>query len=111
MAVIVKHTRDYRVEQSGTRGLKESLIAGPASGCNKFTVKRLTLDENGRTASTVYARSIVYFIHKGTVALSYEAGGLDPLKTGESAVIHPDEEHFLQNLSQGKSIILAVTAQ
>ena len=111
MAVIVKHTRDSRVEQSGTRGMRESLIAGPAAGCNKFTMKRITLDENGRTANTLFSRSTVYFIHQGSVALSHENGGLDPLKTGEAAVIHADEEHFLKNLSRGKSIVLAVTAQ
>lgn len=111
MAVIVKHARNSRVEQSGTRGLRESVIAGPAAGCNRFTVKRITLEEDGRTANSLFSRSTVYFIHQGTVALSHEEGGLDHLKTGEAAVLHPDEEHFLKNLSKGKSIILAVTAQ
>ncbi len=111
MAVIVKHARDSRVEQSGTRGLRESLIAGPSAGCNRFTMKKITLEENGRTANSFFSRSTVYFIHQGTVALCHDEGGLDHLKTGEAAVVHPDEEHFLKNLSKEKCIILAVTAQ
>lgn len=111
MAVIVKHPREVRIEQAEARGLTEAVLAGPASGCNRFSIRRITIKTDGRTARTLPERGLVYFVHSGSVTLSHGQGELDHLEAGEAAVVHPGEAHHLQNIHSSSSIILAVVPQ
>jgi len=111
LAVIVKRPRETRVNQAESRGLAEAVLAGPGSGCNRFTVRRITLALNGRTARTSFHQGVVYFIHRGKVALSHGEGELDHLSPGETAIVHPDELHHLQNIHTSQSCIIAAVAQ
>jgi hypothetical protein len=35
MAAITRNPRESRVQEKGARGIKEALLAGPASGCTQ----------------------------------------------------------------------------
>jgi len=111
MAVIIRAPRETRIIEPEARGVKEALLAGPAFGCNRFTLRRITIAREGRTARKHSPGGVVYFIHSGTVTLSHENGGLDTLEAGDSAVVHKDEVHHIQNVSGGNSIVLAASPQ
>ena len=111
MAVLVKNPKETRIQQVGARGITEAVLAGPGSGCNRFTVRRIKLAVEGRTSRTSPDLGIVYFIQSGKVALSHGEGDLDHLSEGDTAVIHPEEKHHLQNLHSSFSTVLAVVPQ
>lgn len=111
LAVVVKKPRESRVQQSGASGLREALLAGPASGCSRFTVRRITLAPGGRTARNAWKGPVFYFLHIGRAALSHGEGELDHLAPGEAAVVHGDELHHFQNIGDIPAVILAVMPQ
>lgn len=111
MAVVVRTPKETRIKQPESTGISEALLAGPAVGCNRFTVRRITIAPGGRTARRHSQGGVTYFVHQGTVTLSHENGGLDTLESGDTAVVHRDEVHHLQNVSGGRSIVLAVYPQ
>ena len=111
MAVITKKPRERLIAQSGARGTREALLAGPSSGCNRFTVKRLSLDTDGITARLTEKAGAVYFVHSGGVTLSHGEGELDVLEAGDTAVAHPGEVHRLHSNLGKKSMIMVVTPQ
>ena len=111
MAVVTRSARDTRISEKGSRGIKEALLAGPASGSNKFTVRRITLEPGGITARTSFSQTAVYFVFRGRVALSHQGDELDMLKQGNTAIVHPGEIHHLHNIEDTKSIVIKVASQ
>ena len=111
MAVITRNPREVRVQEKGTSGMKEALLAGPSSGCNRFTVRRILLEPDGTTARVGFDRTTVYFVHSGRVALSHHEGELDLLSPGNTAVVHPDEIHHFHNIDKSRAVIIKVASQ
>ncbi|MCK5133760.1 MAG: AraC family ligand binding domain-containing protein [Candidatus Sabulitectum sp.] len=111
MAVVIRNPRETRIKESGAHGTSEALLAGPASGSNRFIIRRITLNPDGCTARVSFDRTVVYFVHKGRVTLSHDAGELDLLSPGDTAVIHPDELHHLHNIDKLKAVIIRVASQ
>ncbi len=111
MAAVVKHGTGKRVKQSGARGLVERLLAGPASGCNSFTVRTLFLEPDGRTAAVRHSAAVFYHVVEGKIVLSQDCGELDILETGDSAIVQEREKHTLMNLSKTKCSVLKVVPQ
>ncbi len=111
MAVMTRGAKNTRISEKGSRGVKEAILAGPASGSNKFTVRRITLEPGGRTARKSSSQTEVYFVYKGRVALSHSEDELDMLLQGDSAVVHPDEIHHLHNTGNAKSVVIKVASQ
>ena len=111
MAEITRNPRETVIQETGARDISEALLAGPASGSNRFTLKRISLKPNGCTARTTCDRATVYFIHQGRVTLSHHEGELDLLSPGDAAVIHPEEIHHFHNIDKLKAVIIKVASQ
>lgn len=107
----MKNPRENRVVHAGARGLFEAVLAGPAAGCNRFTLRRIVLAEEGRTARFSPEQALVYFVHSGKAALSHGEGQLDHISPGDTAVIHSGESHHLMNIHPGKTVLLSVVSQ
>ena len=111
MAVITRRARDSRISEKGSQGTKEALLAGPASGSNKFTVRRITIEPGGHTARTGFDLATVYFVYQGRVAPSHSGDDLDLLHQGDTAIVHPGEMHHLHNTGGSRSIVIKVASQ
>ena len=111
MAVITSNPRENRIEEKGSRGIREAILAGPASGSNRFTVRRISLEPDGCTARGSFDRTVVYFVHKGRVTLSHSSGELDLLSPGDTATVHADEVHHLHNIDSSKAVLIKVAPQ
>lgn len=111
MATITRNPRNARVQERGSRGTKEALLAGPGTGCNRFTVRRILLEPDGRTARTAGNREIVYVVQRGSITLSHLEGELDLLSAGDSVTVHPGELHHLHNVSKSVTEVLKVASQ
>lgn len=111
MAVVIPHGKGSRVVETGASELRERLLAGPASGCGRFTVRLLSLNPGGHTSGGDQNHAVFYFVAAGKVALSHDSGELDVLSTGDSAIAHAREKHALRNLFESACSVLKVTAQ
>ncbi len=111
MAVVTRNPRETRISEKGSRGVKEALLAGPASGSNRFTVRRISLDPDGCTARTSFDRATVYYVLQGRITLSHQDGELDLLSPGDTAVLHSEEVHHLHNIDKLEAVILKVASQ
>lgn len=111
MAVITRNPREIRLSEKGARGIKEALLAGPASGSNRFTVRRISLDPDGCTARTGFDRTTVYYVLQGRITLSHHEGELDLLSPGNTATVHSNEVHHLHNIDKTKAVIIKVASQ
>jgi len=111
MAAITRNPRESHIQEKGARGIKEALLAGPASGCNRFTVRRIVLQPDGCTARSCFTQAVVYFVHSGMVTLSHAGGDLDLLAEGNTAIIHPDEVHHLHNTGSSTAVVVKVASQ
>ncbi len=111
MGVITRTPREKRIKESGARGIKEALLTGPASGSNRFSVRKIVLEPDGCTARTSFDRTVFYFIHEGRVSISHDNGELDLLLPGNTATIHPDEIHHLHNVDKLIAVVIKVASQ
>ncbi|MCK5786679.1 MAG: hypothetical protein KAH54_08995 [Candidatus Sabulitectum sp.] len=111
MAVVVKNPRETRIQEKGCRGIREAILAGPASGSNRFTVRKISLEPDGCTARGSSDRAVVYFVHKGRVTLSHSRGELDLLSPGNTATVHADEVHHLHNIDNSNAVVVKVAPQ
>lgn len=111
MAVINRNHKDTRIVDTRTRGTGEALLAGPAYGSNKFTVRRISLMADGFTARVAHTAATVYFVHQGSIALSHHEGELDILSPGDTAIVHPDEIHHLHNIGKTRAQVIKVASQ
>ncbi len=111
MASITKRPVESRIEQNGARGISESILAGPGSGSNKFTLRRIKIKPDGCTARVDSPMSIVYFIQKGKVTLSHDSGELDQLIAGDTATLLPYEIHHFHNINRITAEIIKVASQ
>ncbi len=111
MAVITRNPKETRIVEKGARGTREALLAGPASGCNRFTVRKISIDPDGCTARRSFDRPTVYFIQDGRVTLSHNDGELDLLFPGDTVVVSADEIHHLHNIDKTKVQIVKVASQ
>ncbi|MCD4707682.1 MAG: hypothetical protein K8S62_08070 [Candidatus Sabulitectum sp.] len=111
MAVITRNPREILIREKGGRETKEALLAGPAAGCNRFTIRRISLGPDGCTARTSFDRTTAYFIHRGRVALSHHDGELDLLSPGDTVIVHPDEAHHLHNIDKTEVVLIKVAPQ
>lgn len=111
MGVIIRTPREKRIKESGTRGVKEAILTGPATGSNRFSVKRIVLDPDGCTSRSSFDRTVFYFVHKGRVSISHDNGELDLLMPGNTATIHPEEVHHLHNVDKLMAVVIKVASQ
>jgi len=111
MALITRTSRGIRIQQTGARGIREALLAGPASGSNRFTVRKIFLEADGCTARNSFDRTTVYFVHKGRISMSHGSGELDLLSPGDSVTVNPDELHHLHNIDKMKAVVIKVASQ
>ncbi len=111
MALITRTSQGKRIQQTGARGIREALLAGPASGSNRFTVRKIFLEPDGCTARASFDRTAVYFIHQGRISISHGSGELDLLAPGDAVTINPDEMHHLHNIDKMIAVVIKVVSQ
>ena len=97
-----------RPDGPGWKEARERLLAGPAQGCDRFTVRTLSLGPGGATPRTERPGSRLLQVLLGEVLLMDGDGGLTRLSTGDAAVIRPMERHHLLNESPGPARVLLV---
>jgi mannose-6-phosphate isomerase-like protein (cupin superfamily) len=111
MAVITRNPGNTHIVEAGARGIKEALLAGPASGSNKFTVRKIVIEPDGCTARTSFKSATVYIVFQGRVTMSHQDGELDVLSNGDTVVVHPDEMHHMHNMGMLKTTVLKIASQ
>ena len=111
MATIIKKNRFAQIREKGTKQIREALLAGPATGSNKMTLREIEIEPDGKTAGKAFVSPVIYFILDGKVVLSHNNGELDLLEQNNTVTLQKNEHHYLHNTSKTKTLVLMITSQ
>ena len=103
--------RSRRPDGLGWKEARERLLAGPAQGCNGFTVRIISLKPDGSTPRTERNGTRTVLLLEGEVLLMDGDGALSKLSSGDVAVIRPGERHQLTNQFSTNAVLLQVDDQ
>jgi quercetin dioxygenase-like cupin family protein len=112
MAEIIPHgsrkPRDTR--EHGSSGVLETIIASQKEGCNRISVRALTLRKGGHSPLRDTAAETVYMVLEGILLLVDGDGFLHNLSAGDTVIIRPHEKHILRNETDDVTRVLAVSS-
>ena len=103
MALIRKAGEPRRRTPSGgghSRAL-ESILASQAEGCNRLSVRMLTIAPGGRTARQESPGERVFHVTAGSPVCMDGDGFLHALQPGDTVIVRPHERFHLQNDDTG----------
>lgn len=101
-------TRPRTIRSSQASGTSEALLADQASGCGRFTAKKIFIDREGRTACFGSGAGSLIVILEGTVEAASPDGGIETLGPGEGVVLAPGERCRLFNHGNVRAVALRV---
>jgi mannose-6-phosphate isomerase-like protein (cupin superfamily) len=110
MADIVRagDAKRRQVTDGGCAGLSEAVAASQRNGCNRLSVRVLTMRDGGHTGMLERGSETVYLVLAGSPLLVDGDGFMGNLSEGDFAVIRPHEKHILRNESGSEARILAI---
>jgi glyoxylate utilization-related uncharacterized protein len=110
MAEIIPHgsRRPGEIRESGSSGLFETMIASQREGCNRMSVRVLSLRSGGHTTMQDLACETVYLVQEGSLLLVDGDGFIHSLSPGDWAIVHPHEKHVLRNDSERETRVATV---
>lgn len=94
--------------EDGASGVSEALIADQASGCGKFSARKIFISSGGRTARFVSAAGTLLVLLEGTAGVASPDGGLEIVLPGDSVVLASGEECRIINHGDDRTVILKV---
>ena len=100
-----------RCEGAGWRNAYESILAGPAQGCNSVTVRKLTIDTEGATPRRDYPGARIIHLLSGTVLFMDGDGATHMLEEGDTLVIDPGERHHMVNGGSSPARLMFIELQ
>lgn len=100
--------RPVRIVEDGASGLSEALVADQASGCGRFSAKKLFIAVGGRTARFRPVSGALVVVLEGTAAAASPDGGVEILSPGDSVILAPGECCRLINHGDDKAVLLKV---
>lgn len=89
--------RSRRPDGPGWKETRERLLAGPAQGCDGFTVRTISLKPDGSTPRMELKGTRTVLLLEGDILLMDGDGALSKLSSGDVAVIRPGERHQFIN--------------
>jgi len=103
-----KAMRPRTIVGDGSSGTGEAMLADQASGCGRFTAKKVFIDPGGKTASFRSQAGLLLLVLEGTAEAASPDGGIAILGSGEALVLAPGEECRLFNQGGEKAVLLKV---
>ena len=82
---------------SGHSKSLESILASQAEGCNRLSVRMLTIRPGGRTARGDSPGERVFHVTAGTPSCMDGDGFVHGLQPGDTVIVRPHERFHLQN--------------
>lgn len=103
MAMVRRAGEPRRRSLSGSGHSKalESILASQAEGCNRLSVRMLTIRPGGRTAREESPGERVFHITSGRPSCMDGDGFLHSLQPGDTVIVRPHERFHLINEENG----------
>lgn len=98
--------RPSEIRGSGYSKVFKAVLAGPADGCNRFSLSAVSLRPGGHTPRESFAGGRAYHVLSGEVTLIDGDGTLHGLSSGCTAFLQPWEEFHLRNDSEDTAELL-----
>jgi mannose-6-phosphate isomerase-like protein (cupin superfamily) len=93
----VNEIRPRHMTEPGYSKVVSKLLAGPAEGCNKITMKLVTIGPGGHTSRDSVGVEKVHFVISGRGEYVDPDGFAREIVPGDVIVIQPWELHHFQN--------------
>lgn len=99
-----------QVQMEGAAGAWKQLPLGSMDGAPVYSFRVFTIDPGGNTPYHNHPYEHMNYVIEGQGVLVNATGGEHPMKTGDFALVSPDEKHQYRNTSPDKpfKIICAV---
>jgi glyoxylate utilization-related uncharacterized protein len=92
--------RPSKIRGSGYSKVFKAVLAGPADGCNRFSLSAVSLRPGGHTPRESFAGARAYHVVSGEATLIDGDGTIHRLSSGCTVLLHPWEEFHLRNDSE-----------
>lgn len=100
--------RPARVIGDGASGVSEALIADQASGCGRFSARKIFISAGGRTSRFGSTAGMLLVLLEGTAGIASPDGGLEIVLPGDSVVLAEGEECRVINHGDDRAVLLKV---
>jgi quercetin dioxygenase-like cupin family protein len=101
--IAVDQVEKKKVQMEGAAGAWKQMPLGKADGVPVYSLRVFTLEPGGNTPFHSHPYEHMNFIIEGQGVLVNEAGDERPLKTGDFALVNPNEKHQYKNKSSDKA--------
>ncbi len=88
------------MQMAGAVGVDKQVPLGKADGAPNFSFRAFTIEPGGNTPYHVHDSEHLNYVIQGEGVLVDEAGDFHPVKTGDFALVKPNEKHQYRNLSE-----------
>ena len=102
--------RDRVIEEPGYSNTLQKILASQKEGCNRVSVRTLTIRPGGHTPRLESSSETVGHILEGTILFMDGDGFLNSLKPGDTIIIRPHERHLFRNESGSDAKILVISS-
>ena len=92
------------MQMVGAVGVTKQVPLGGADGAPNFSFRVFTVIPGGNTPYHIHDSEHLNYIIQGEGVLVDEAGEFHPVKTGEFALVKPNEKHQYRNLSETEEL-------
>lgn len=100
--------RPVRIVEEGAIGVSEALLADQASGCGRFSTRKIFIAAGGRTARFRPVSGTVVVLLEGTAGAASAEGGIEIMSPGDAVVLAPGEWCRLINHGDDRAVLLKV---
>lgn len=111
MATIIQKAKYSSISEKGASGIKEAILAGPATGSNRINLRKIHIEPNGKTSRKAFKQPVIYIILNGKILLFHDNGELDILKEDSVATLQKNEYHYLHNNGNKETLVLMIASQ
>ncbi|MBD3368742.1 cupin domain-containing protein [Candidatus Fermentibacteria bacterium] len=98
--------RPSKIRGSGYSKFFKAVLAGPADGCNRFSLSAISLRPGGHTPRESFPGGRAYHVLSGEVTLIDGDGMIHNLARGHTVFLQPWEEFHLRNDSEDTTELL-----
>jgi quercetin dioxygenase-like cupin family protein len=95
-----------KVEMQGAKNVKKQVPISGSDGSPLFAFRVFTIEPEGHTPHHQHPFEHINYVIEGNGALVTESGEEFPIKTGDFALVLPDEIHQFKNTLADKSLTI-----
>ena len=104
--VSIDKVEKIRPQMEGAKDVLKQLPIGSADGTPVFSLRVFTIEPGGHTPYHTHPFEHLNYVISGSGFIVDDSGGEKPVKTGDFALILPEEKHQYKNGSKNEDMVM-----